>query len=268
LRHSILPCVLVAAMLAACSEEAPLTGHSPLPAEAVAGRIGCPGGGVPAPGTLIGGGLEVNGECLLDHVRVAGGIIVDPGGDLEIEASTVSGGIAVAPCGELDIDLADHAIPSGATSTVNGDIVIQASATCTLPAFSDLDIWTARINGSVSVTGSYLGGPTICGNAITGDVTLDHLTSARPFWLGDPDGVEGCPGNAIGGTLAVRSSSSPRRLEVEANSIAGSVLLNASTLELNENTIGGNLTCSNGSVILSGEDPDPSDNTVHGTSNC
>jgi len=268
LRHTILPSVLVAAMLAACSQEAPLTGHSPLPAEALAGKIDCPGGGKPAPGTLVRGGLEVTGQCLLDRVTVGGGIVVDPGGDLEIEASTVSGGIAVAPCGELEIDLADHAIPSGATSTVNGDIVIQASATCTLPAFSDLDIWTARVNGSVVVTGSYFGGPTICGNAITGDVTLDHLTSAHPFWLGDPDGALGCPGNTIGGTLAVRSSSSPRRIEVESNSVAGSVLLNASTLELNENTIGGNLTCSNGTVILPGEDPDPSDNTVHGTSSC
>jgi hypothetical protein len=161
---------------------------------------------------------------------------------------------AVSQCGELDIDLADHTAPSGATSTINGDIVIQASAACTSPAFSGVDIWTARINGQVSVIGNYLGGPSICGNEITGNVTIDHVTAAHPFWIGDPDGIFGCPGNTIGNTLSVSKSSA---LEVESNSVGGSVLLSGSTLELNENTIGGSLRCSNGTVILPGEGSDP-----------
>jgi hypothetical protein len=257
--------VLAVAALAACSQERGVTGPSAVPADALAGKFGCPSSGTPLPGSLVRGGLEVNGACILDRVTVNGGVVVDPGGDLEVESSTVTGGIVVSQCGELDIDLADHAVPTGTTSTINGDIVIQASAGCTSPAFSDVDIWTARINGQVSVTGNYLGGPTICGNEITDNVTVDHVTAGHRFWIGDPDGPFGCPGNTIGGTLSVSNSSA---LEVESNSVAGSVLLSGSTLELNENTIGGSLICSNGTVIMPGEDSDPSGNTVHGASTC
>jgi hypothetical protein len=198
---------------------------------------------------------------------VNGGIAVDSGGDLKVEGSKVNGGIVVSQCGELDIDLTDA--PTGTTTTINGDIVIHASASCTSPAFSDVDIWTAQINGQVSITGHYLGGPSICGNKITGNVTLDGVTAVHPFWLGDPGtGVFGCPGNTIGGTLSVSNSSALRRLEVEFNSVGGSVLLSGSTLELNGNTIGGSLNCSNGTVILPGEDSDPSGNTVRGANTC
>ena len=257
--------VLAAAALAACSQERGVTGPTALPADALAGKFGCPSSGTPLPGSLVRGGLEVNGACILDRVTVNGGIAVDSGGDFEVESSTVNGGIVVSQCGELDIDLADHTAPSGATSTINGDIVIQASAACTSPAFSDVDIWTARINGQVSVIGNYLGGPSICGNEITGNVAIDHVTAAHPFWIGDPDGIFGCPGNTIRGMLSVSNSSA---LEVESNSVAGSVLLSGSTLELNENTIGGSLICSNGTVIRPGEESDPSGNTVHGASTC
>jgi hypothetical protein len=263
---------VLAAVLAACSQEQRITGPIGLPADLSTKRFSCPSDGTPLQATALSRGLEVNGGCVLDHVTVSGGIVVDSGGDLEVESSTVNGDISVSPCGELDIDLADA--PTGATSTVNGDLVIRASASCTSPAFSDVDIWTARINGQVSITGNYLDGrPSICGNKITGDVTLDHVTAARSLWLGDPDGIFGCPGNTIGGTLAV-SYSSGSLLEVEANTVAKSVLLSGSTLELNENTIGGSLKCSNGTVIqppdLSrpGEDSDLSGNTVRGANTC
>lgn len=264
---------VLAAALAACSQEQRIAGPTGFPADLSIKRLSCPSDGTPLQATVLSRGLEVNGECVLDHVTVSGGIVVDSGGDLEVESSTVNGDISVYPCGELDIDLADHTAPSGATSTVNGNLVIRASATCTSPAFSDVDIWTARINGQVSVTGNYLGGPSICGNEITGDVTFDHVTAAHPLWLGDPDGAFGCPGNTIGGTLAV-SYSSASVLEVEANTVTKSILLSGSTLELNENTIGGSLKCSNGAVILPpqdsrpGEDSDPFGNTVRGANTC
>jgi hypothetical protein len=254
-------------VLAACSQESGITGSNAVPADALTNRLGCPSNGTPLPGSLVSNGLKVDGYCVLEGVTVNGGIAVDPGGDLELESSTVNGGIVVSRCGELDVDLADHTAPSGATSTINGDLVIEASASCTFPAFSDVDIWTARINGQVSITGDYLGGPSICGNEIRGNVTLDHVTAAHPFWLGDPDGIFGCPGNTIGGTLSV-SNSSASVLEVESNTVTRSVLLSGSTLELNENTIGGDLKCSNGTVILSGEDSDPSGTTVRGANTC
>ena len=233
-------------------------------------RISCPSDATPEPGAVVQGGLEVNGYCLLDHVTVNDGILVDPGGNVELEGSLVSGGIVVSACGEIEVDLSDH--PTGETSTINGDLKATASTDCPSGGFSDLDIWTARINGKLSISGSYLGGPTVCGNQITGNVVLDHATSVHPFWLGDPDGVFGCPGNTIGGTLSVSNSMAVdvgRTLEVEANHVAGSVLLSASTLELNENTIGGSLLCSNGTVILPGEpNDDPVDNTVRGANTC
>jgi hypothetical protein len=259
------------AALAGCTQEHgvtdPTSPAAPF-AQVVAEVVSCPSNGVPLPGTTVSSGLRVDGRCVLEDITVNGGIVVGPGGDLEVESSTVNGGVAVSRCGELDVDLADHSAPSGATSTINGDVVIEASASCTSPAFSDVDIWTARINGQVSITGDYLGGPSICGNEITGNVSLDHVTAAHPLWLGDPDGVFGCPGNTIRGTLAVNYSSASV-LEVEANTVTKSVLLSGSTLEASENRIGGSLLCSNGTVILAGEpDDDPVGNMVHGANTC
>ena len=239
-------------------------------AMAVAKSVACPSGGTPGSGSVVQGGIEVNGFCLLDHVTVNDGIVVDPGGNVELESSTVSGGILISPCGEIEVDLSDH--PTGMTSTINGDIEATATTDCPSGGFSDLDIWTARVNGKLSITGSYLGGPSVCGNQIAGNVALDHVTSVHPFWLGDPDGAFGCPGNTIGGALSVSNSLAVgfgRTLEVEANRVTGSVLLSASTLELNENTIGGSLLCSNGTVILQREpDNDPVGNRVRGASTC
>lgn len=261
---------LLAAALAACSQEQRLAGPTGFPADLSTKRFSCPSDATPEPGAVVQGGLEVNGYCLLDHVTVNDGIIVDPGGNVELESSLVSGGIVVSPCGEIEVDLSDH--PTGETSTLNGDLKATATTDCPSGGFSDLDIWTAQIKGSVSISGSYLGGPSVCGNQITGNVVLDHATSEHPFWLGDPDGVFGCPGNTIGGTLTVSNSLAVgigRTLEVEANHVTGSVLLSASTLELNENTIGGSLLCSNGTVILSREpDDDPVGNTVRGANTC
>jgi len=261
---------LLAAALAACSQKQPLAGPSGFSADLSTERFSCPSDATPEPGAVVQGGLEVNGYCLLDHVTVNDGIIVNPGGNVELESSLVSGGIVVSACGEIEVDLSDH--PTGETSTINGDLKATAATDCPSGGFSDLDIWTARINGRLSISGSYLGGPTVCGNEITGNVVLDHVTSVHPFWLGDPDGVFGCPGNTIGGTLSVSNSLAVgvgRSLEVEANRVSGSVLLSASTLELNENTIGGGLRCSNGTVILLREpDDDPVGNTVRGANTC
>ena len=258
--------VLAALALAACSQEQRITG--PVALSDNGHKFSCPSDGTPPRGSQVQGGIEVNGPCILDGVTVNGGITVDAGGQLQLQSSAVDGGISVLRCGELDVNFpAQAAIPPGTTSTINGDIVIDASAVCTSPASSDADIWTAQIKGSISVTGSYDGNrPTICGNTIRGDLILDHITSDRRFWVGDPDGFGGCPGNTIGGALSV--SNSTASFEVEANKVGGSVLLSGSALELNENTIGGSLRCSNGAVILPGEAPDASGNTIRGSNNC
>jgi hypothetical protein len=107
--------------------------------------------------------------------------------------------------------------------------------------------------------------PTICGNTINGTVTLSNVSTAGRVLFGDPsdpDGSFGCPGNTVKGSLKViNSASTNRQQEYEGNTISGSVFLNASTIQLNGNTIGGKVKCSNGAVILPGEAGDPASNT-------
>jgi len=145
-----------------------------LPA-ALAAEVHCPSGGTPTAGTTVNGGLDVDGTCIVDHVTVNGGITVEAGGHLQFTNGTVNGGIVDLPCGELDLNATTNGAPiAGATSTINGGIDIEASAVCTTPAgaFSDADIWTAQINGGISITGTYSAGfaPAICSNQIKGNM--------------------------------------------------------------------------------------------------
>ena len=258
--------LLAAAALAACAEDRSITAPAKLSADALASTLSCPSGGTPAPGSRVAGGLAVDGVCILDGVTVDVGITVDSGGHLQFSNGTVNGGISVKGCGELDVNVTTNGagVPLGTTATVNGGIVVTASRACTFPAFSDADISTAVIHGGISVTGTYLRffTPSICGDDIRGDVVIDN-TRAPNFFIGDPDVA--CAGNTIRGALSMSNSS---RFEVESNSVTGSVLLSGSRLQLNGNTIGGSLQCSNGTVMLPGDGADPSGNTVRGANSC
>jgi hypothetical protein len=221
---------------------------------------------------------------------VNGGITVEAGGRLQLTRSTVNGGIVVLPCGELDVNFTTvegdtGGIPTNTTATINGGIDIEAGNVCSPGARSDADIWTARIQGGISITGTFsvvgFAGfpkpvPLICGNDIQGSVHLTNVTVPSldlEGVIGDPDCcplstlplLNGCPGNSISGSFLMGNSSV---FAVESNDIGGSVHLNASMVELNGNTIGGSLRCSNGTVILPGEATDPTGNTVHGKNTC
>ncbi len=258
--------LLAAAALAACADDRSITAPAKLSADALASVVSCPSSGTPAPGSRIAGGVEVDGTCILAGVIVDGGITIDSGGHLQFSNSTVGGGIAVKGCGELDVNATTNGAgaPLGTTATIDGGIVVTASRACTFPAFSDADIWTAVIHGGISVTGTYprFAFPGICGDDIRGGVVIDN-TRVPNFTIGDPD--VGCPGNTIRGALSLSNSTS---FEVESNTVTGSVLLSGSSLQLNGNTIGGSLQCSNGTVILPGDGTDPSGNTVRGANNC
>ena len=103
-------------------------------------------------------------------------------------SSTVNGGIVTLPCGEIDVNaLTANGTPTGTTSTINGGIDIAAGAVCTtLGAMSNADIWTAQINGGISITGTYSAGdiPFICHNQIKGNVSEAaarvHYSSSTP----------------------------------------------------------------------------------------
>lgn len=229
-----------------------------------AAKSKCPSGGTPPPGSKVNGGLEVDGTCILVNVTVGGGIDVDATGHLSQQGGVATGGIKVTSGGELDVNATTNGtgIPTGTTSTINGGIAITGGSV----GLSDFDIWTARISGGISVSGPFpLASPFICGNDIHGGVTLDGVTTSFQFFLGDPDAGFGCTGNTIHGTVSVSNSSLGA---VESNTVNGSVLLSASKLEFNGNTITGSALCSNGTVIVPGEPPDPPGNTVGGTNTC
>lgn len=223
----------------------------------------CPDGGVSD--TTYQGGLLVTGDnfCSLGHVTVNGGITVDAGGVVDLENSTVTGGVKVRPGGEIEVGIS---LFGGdlTTSTVYGGI--------TLDDPKDWDIETAHIYGGVRIdhytAPSSDWRPTFCGNTVYGGMSLTDATVSLTY-IGDPGekiaGELRCRRNTIYGSLSITGSST---LAVEGNRVTGSVSLDSSTLELNGNTIGGSLLCTGGTVILPGESPDPSGNTVGGSNTC
>lgn len=234
----------------------------------------CPSGGTPPANSTVNGGLEVDGTCVIDNVTVNGGITVEKGGHLQLVGGTVNGGIEVLPCGEIDINATTNGAgaPTGTNAAIHGDIDIEADNVCPSEAFSDVDIFTAKIDGGISITGTFPNDffPYICGNEIKGSIHVVNVnvTQIGQFEgaIGDPDGaLRSCPGNKISGSLHMRNSAV---FAVESNTIGGSVLLSASRLELNGNTIHGSLRCSNVTTILPRDGSDPLSNTVHGKDTC
>jgi hypothetical protein len=221
----------------------------------------CPPGGLAY--TTVSGGLLVNGGnyCTLDHVTVRGGVTVAGGSDVDLENATVNGGILIQPGGEIESDPGSVFFGSPAVSTVTGGIVLNQAV--------DWDIETTQITGGVNFNGfgGHHSDPTFCGNTVFGPVSIrDLLTPAAPTFFGDPaDEFFECPGNTITGSLSIRNA---RTLEVEGNTVDGSVSVGASMLELNGNSVGGNLSCSRTTVILGGEPGDAAGNTVEGSNSC
>jgi hypothetical protein len=252
----------------------------------------CPRGGTPAPGSTITGALEVDGgACTLDGVTVYGGIIVDPSPELAgagfnralvVDHSTVRGGISVGERSGLRVDV----LPPSSTLTPPSSL--SGGITGDHPLFIEADV--ATINGGIRIDGyspfaSVFGcdpsdpfcfvDSTFCGNDIHGDVNITGADATQVF-IGDVG--EGffsngdCTGNTIHGSVSLSDSNFVRfdgePGEIEGNTVAGSVHVDHSTAEVNENTIGGSLLCTNGTVIHPGAPPDQQGNTVRGTDTC
>jgi hypothetical protein len=110
----------------------------------------------------------------------------------------------------------------------------------------------------------------VCANKINGDVIFSNYNSASPTFFGDPEQIQDgaiCSGNTIQGGLSI-STSHGNPFEVESNILTGSVALSDSTLQFNGNTIGGSLSCSDGTTILPPNGSDTSGNTVTGANTC
>jgi hypothetical protein len=205
------------------------------------GKNTCPVA-IPA-GSTVNGGLVVTGDCVLTNVTVHGGVLITSTGGLELENSSVDGGINVQAGGELD---SGHTLSSGTDtfnpSTINGGV--QA-----LGPMKDLDLDNASINGNVSISGNAPGfAPYICGSSINGSVSISNVVDTPGFHanIGDPGEVvqsgpvRDCPGNTIHGSVSV---SNVQFLEIEGNTITGSVFIDSSTVDVRGNTIGGNVQC-------------------------
>jgi hypothetical protein len=201
------------------------------PGAAFGAKTKCPSSGTPAPGSKVNGGLE-----LTNNSRVNGGITVN-GGELDVNHQ-LSG-----------------ASSTGTTSRVDGGITLNSPF--------DYDIWTATIHGPINVTGnSPFAAPEVCGNDISGGVTVSNSSSFGVF-VGDPEdpptfATEKCPGNTIHGGVAFTNVTGGSA--VEGNTITGPVTLDNSKSELNGNTITGPVTCTNGGAVTPGEPPDPASN--------
>jgi len=184
----------------------------------------------------------VGGFCDLDNVTVNGGVLVTgPFGYLKLwNGSTVSNGITVNPGGSLAVNAEFvSGLPTGTTSTVNGGINM------TNPL--NFDFSGGRINGPFTVNpmaANTSTEPTFCGNTVNGAVTLTDLTTGT-IWFGSPEGqpfgIPGdCPGNTINGSLTATRSGA---LNMETNTINGTVQLNHNTADLGGNMINGSLLC-------------------------
>jgi hypothetical protein len=231
-----------------------------LPGTARAAGAICPSGGVPGPGVTVFGGLEVDGNCVLNNVTIRGGVVIDAAGHLELENSVVYNGI-VDNGGELDLGFSFLTnTDTGNPNTVHGGIVINGA--------SDFDIHNVTLDGGLNVVGTINSGPTMCGTTVNGDVNINGATVVIHILIGDPETEGGftCPGNTINGSVLM-SNNTGGVIEVEGNSVTGSTtFVNDVSIEFDGNTIGGSAVCS-GTKINPPPGGEPFGNTVKGLIN-
>jgi hypothetical protein len=181
-------------------------------APAAGARTMCPSSGLS--NTTIRSGLVVPpGYCLLDHVRVFGGVVVY--GQVELESSYISGGVHLRPGGEIELGASIFGGDRTVT-TVHGGLHL------THPV--DWDIENGLIYGGVHIRGGVdpHASPTFCGNTVHGTMSVRNVT-AGIAWIGDPSEdvlFEGgpCTGNTIKGSLLVLNSS---LVHIEGNHVTG-----------------------------------------------
>jgi hypothetical protein len=287
-------CVTAGALLAAAAALAGVFTSG----AAAAKPARCPADGTPPSGSMITGGLDVgggvDGYCELRNVTVKGGITVEPTPDsfvaeghwnaVNLIGSSVTGGVVVGAGSEADanIDFSDFSV-TPKPSTINGGLRIDHGRF----AF----VLNSTIRGGLTVIGNidhslfcavFDVPPEFCfGNYVFCDLTIDGNVSETDIngnqaFLGDPKeqffANSDCRPNTIHGSVRMTNSNFIRfdgePSEIEGETVTGSVILDHSTAEVNENIIGGSLLCTNGSVIHPPPPPDIAGNTVRGKDTC
>ena len=247
----------------------------------------CPTGGTPPPGSVIRGGLEVDGfECNLTGVTVYGGITIDgtdatgsgelPIGYLSIDGSTVYGGITVNGGGiDVGVDNFDGFDRTFNPTTIYGGLHLSHAG-----FFTAAD---ATIHGGVTMDGVRSDAAEIsqlCASEVFGDVTIRDLDNVVRAFIGDPgepnyNNGAFCDANTIHGSVSLINTPRVNPIthegsEIEGNTVTGSVFVDHSTAEVWANAIGGSLFCTNGTIIQPPlpDDPSQANNTVHGINTC
>ena len=217
-----------------------------VPGSALAADTNCPSGGVPAPGSSVNGRLTVDGDCVLTNVTIVGGVLVTGVGHLTIYGSTLHGGVSVQPGGEFDSNQPPQA---GGANTIHGGVDFDHGL--------DLDIKGGTVYGPVTLNGISRRGVilSVCDATFHGTLTIENMPSSfnisRLFsgvGAGDPgefDFTPDCGPNLFDGQVSILNS--PRsRIELEGNTITGSVVVDNSQASLSGNKISGSLSCTNG----------------------
>jgi hypothetical protein len=201
----------------------------------------------------VKGGLEVDGACVLSNVTVKGGVTVDAGAGLGFLGGAIKGGITINSGGEFDLNaVLGIGSPTNTSSTIDGGVTLNRP--------KDFDLWNTTINGGVNVANMTTGffQPAACGNTINGGYSQSN--SSLFTTVGDPEGLaEGsafCPGNTIQGGVNV-TNQTVNKIELEGNTITGSVALDGSIVEIAGNSITGRINCSNGTTLVATAPPDP-----------
>ncbi|HVH64414.1 MAG TPA: hypothetical protein VM674_00130 [Candidatus Acidoferrum sp.] len=211
----------------------------------------------PAPGTTVMGGLVIAGVCTTSNITVNGGVVVTSGGHLTLYKSTVNGGTTVLKNGEFD---------SNNPRIANGGNHLNGGVTA-VDEF-DLDIFFSTVQGPVHLSGGPLGPgffPEFCGSSVQGDLLVENVIGTVE--IGDTLAAAGCPGNTISGGVRIANSDS-QSVELEADTIGGSVEIWNSHPAITGNTIGGSLLCHKGSSIGHYDADDSIANTIHGANTC
>ncbi len=277
---------LIAVVAALAAAATAIGGAVCAPSASAAPRLTCPGDGTPPPGSTITGGLEVDDFCVLTDVTIRGKVTVDPVPVdfstfpvLELRSGRVTGGIVVNG-GNLGLGF-----NSETGELTNQPVTIDGGITFDHPW--SFVLGGATIHGGITMNGGYdfpsicdgdpfcFTGDPVCGNDIFGNVSVRDDNTEQVF-IGDPKeqffANANCEGNTIHGSVFLTDSNFIRfdgePSEIEGNTVSGSVHVAHSTAEVNENTIGGSLLCTNGSVIHPPPAPDIAGNTVGGRDTC
>ena len=259
------------------------------PSASAGSAASCPSGGTPAPGSTITGGLEVDGLCQLTDVTITGGITVDATSAsllssgvqnaAVLNGATVNGSVVVGSGSAVfaGVDLSNGNLTHD-PSTIDGRVTLNASGF----ALADTTVrggltkngafdWPSICDGDPSCFGFNF----LCDSEVFGDVTVRDVNTEKVF-LGDPREHQfangDCVGNTIHGSVFLDNTNfvsfDGEPSEIEGETITGTVHLDHSTAEVNENTIGGSLLCTSGTVIFPPMGPDVGGNAVRGQDTC